>query len=53
MFWRKKDASVLATKLKKAQELLDVSKSISKNNAEILVMQAMLHTAWVAFDGAT
>jgi hypothetical protein len=48
-----KDESVLSAKLKKAQELLDASKYISKNNAEIVVMQAILHTAWIAFDGAT
>lgn len=27
--------------------------AISKNNTEILVLQAMLHTAWVAYDDAT
>lgn len=27
--------------------------AISKNNTEILVLQAMLHIAWVAYDDAT
>ena len=47
------DKEKLTAQLGKAQELLNVSKNISKNNPEILVMQALLHTAWVAYDGAT
>jgi hypothetical protein len=48
-----KDKEKLTAQLGKAQDLLDVSKTISKNNPEILVMEAMLNTAWVAYDGAT
>lgn len=48
-----KDKEKLTAQLKKAQDLLNDATAISKNNPEILVMQAMLHTAWVAFDGAT
>mgnify|MGYP000553891282 CR=1 FL=1 len=48
-----KDAEVLTAKLTKAQDLINDASSISKNNPEIMVMQALLHTAWVAFDGAT
>jgi hypothetical protein len=48
-----KDKEKLTAQLGKAQDLLDVSKTISKNNSEILVMEAMLNTAWVAYDGAT
>ena len=48
-----KDKEKLTAQLGKAQELLNVSKSISENNPEILVMEAMLNTAWVAYDGAT
>jgi len=47
------DKEKLTAQLGKAQELLNVSKSISNNNPEILVMEAMLNTAWVAYDGAT
>jgi hypothetical protein len=48
-----KDKEKLTAQLAKAQDLLDVSKTISKNNPEILVMEALLNTAWVAYDGAT
>ncbi|WP_142783631.1 tetratricopeptide repeat protein [Changchengzhania lutea] len=47
------DEDLLAAKLKKAQNLINDATAISKNNPEILVLQALLHTAWVAFDGAT
>jgi len=42
----------LTRQLEKAQEYIDLAKAISPNNPEILVQQAMIHTAWVAFDGA-
>lgn len=48
-----KDEKKLSAQLKKAQDLINDATAISKNNPEILVLQAMLHTAWVAFDGAT
>ncbi len=48
-----KDKEKLSAQLGKAQEFLDMAKVIMPNNAEILVQQAMIHTAWVAFDGAT
>lgn len=48
-----KNKEKLTAQLDKAQDLLNEAKSISKNNPEILVMQALLHTAWVAYDGAT
>ena len=48
-----KDEKKLSQSLKKAQEFLDNAKGISPNNAEIIVLQAMIHTAWVAYDGAT
>ncbi|MDO7173953.1 hypothetical protein [Mariniflexile sp. AS56] len=43
----------LTAQLKKAQDFLNDATAISKNNPEILVLQALLHTAWVSFDGAT
>ncbi|MBU3822875.1 hypothetical protein KO566_12450 [Flavobacteriaceae bacterium XHP0103] len=43
----------LTMQLDKAQALLDEATSISKNNPEIMVLQAMLHMAWIAFDGVT
>ncbi len=47
------DEKKLTTQLKKAQDLINDATAFSKNNPEILVLQALLHTAWVAFDGAT
>ncbi len=48
-----KDEKKLSAQLKKAQDLINDATAISKNNPEILVLQALLHTAWVAYDGAT
>lgn len=47
------DKDKLTAKLKKGQDLLNDATAISKNNPEIMVLQAMLHTAWIASDGAT
>jgi hypothetical protein len=48
-----KNEEKLAALLKRAQDLINDATAISKNNPEILVLQALLHTAWIAFDGAT
>jgi len=48
-----KDKAQLTQQLGKAQAQLDHAKSISPNNPEIMVLQAMLYTVWVAYDGAT
>ena len=48
-----KDKDKLTAQLGKAQDLLNDATAISKDNPEIMVMQALLHTAWVAYDGAT
>jgi len=48
-----KDKSKLAQQLEKAQAQIDHATSISPNNPEIMVLQAMLYTTWVAYDGAT
>ena len=48
-----KDEEKLNAQLKKAQDLIHDATAISKNNPEILVLQALLYTAWVAYDGAT
>ncbi|PCJ96552.1 MAG: hypothetical protein COA50_07180 [Flavobacteriaceae bacterium] len=42
-----------AQQLAKAQEAIDIAKAISPDNVEIMVQQAMIHTAWVASDGAS
>lgn len=43
----------LTQSLEKAQEYIDIANRISPNNPEIMVRQATIHTAWIAFDGAT
>ncbi|MFV9550268.1 hypothetical protein [Algibacter sp. PT7-4] len=48
-----KDEEKLSAQLSKAQDLINDATAISKENPEIMVLQALLHTAWVAFDGAT
>ena len=48
-----KDKDKLDSQLKKAQNLINDATAISKNNPEILILQALLHTVWVAYDGAT
>lgn len=46
-----KDETILNAKLTKAQKLLDEATSISENNPEIIIIQALLNTAYIAFDG--
>ena len=46
-----KDVEKLTSQLKKAQDLVNDAKAISKDNAEILVLEAQLLTAWIVFDG--
>ena len=48
-----KDKSQLTLQLEKAQAQLDKATTISPNNPELMIMQAMLYTVWVAYDGAT
>lgn len=47
------DKDKLAALLERAQDLVNDATAISKNNPEILVLQAHLHTAWIASDGMT
>ena len=46
-----KDEASLTAKLTKAQEFLDVAKSTSPNNPEIMITQAFLNLGYIAFDG--
>ncbi len=48
-----KDEKAISAQLGKAQEFLELASGISPDNAEILVAKALMHTAWIAFDGAT
>ena len=46
-----KDETVLQAKLTKAQGFLDIAKSNSENNPEIIITQALLNLGYIAFDG--
>ncbi|PWL38445.1 hypothetical protein DKG77_09270 [Flagellimonas aquimarina] len=48
-----KDLDKLSKQLEKAKEFLDLARAISPENPEILIQEAMINTAWIAFDGAT
>jgi hypothetical protein len=48
-----KDKEQINLLLAKAQNALDVELIKTPNNPELLVMQAMIHTAWIAFDPMT
>ena len=48
-----KDAAQIDLLLTKAQNALDVELIKNPNNAELLVVQAMIHTAWIVFDPMT
>ena len=49
-FGMKNEAKLIA-KLNKAQEFLDIAKSNSENNPEIIITQALLNLVYIAFDG--
>ena len=46
-----KDESALTAKLNRAQVLLDSAKSLSENNPDILLAQALLNLVYISFDG--
>ena len=46
-----KEEATLIAKLNKAQIFLDTANSLSPDNPEILIRQALLHVAYMAFDG--
>ena len=48
-----KDLEKLSEQLEKAKEFSDLAKAISPDNPELLVQEALINTAWIAFDGAT
>jgi len=48
-----KDEQKLRQQLERAKEFVDIAKKLSPNNPELLVQEAMINTAWMAFDGAT
>ncbi|WP_452229330.1 MULTISPECIES: tetratricopeptide repeat protein [unclassified Lacinutrix] len=52
-FRKMQDADALKVQLDQAQCFLNDATAISKDNPEIMVMQAILYTVYVASDGAT
>ena len=46
-----KDKTKLTAQLEKAQDFINDATAISKNNPDLLVLQAQLYTAWIVFDG--
>jgi hypothetical protein len=51
--FRTTDKETVNALLTKAQSALDIEMAKTSTNAELLVMQAMIHTAWIAFDPMT
>ena len=47
------DKEKLTQQLEKAQELIDLAKAISPDNPEIIVQQALIYTACLAYEGET
>lgn len=45
-----KDGNEIEPRLKKAQDFLNEAKTFSNNNAEVLIMEAMLNTAYVVYN---
>ena len=48
-----KDVAKMTQQLEKSKEFIDIAKNISPDNAELLILEAMTNTAWIAYDGAT
>ena len=51
--FNEKDKEKLQFKLDKAKTYLEIAHQISPNNPEIMVLEAMMNTAWIAYDGQT
>ncbi len=51
--FNQKDKEQVTLLLTKAQDFLNEATTLSPENAEILIQQAFINTAWIAFDGAT
>ena len=47
------DKTKMKTLLDAAQKAQDEINSLAPDNAEVLVMQAMIHTAWIVYDPMT
>ncbi|RTL14242.1 MAG: hypothetical protein EKK56_01700 [Flavobacteriaceae bacterium] len=48
-----KDKTKMESLLKAAQKAQDVCNELAQDNPEVLVLQAMIHTAWIVYDPMT
>ena len=48
-----KDKTKMESLLKSAQKAQDVCNELAQDNPEVLVLQAMIHTAWIVYDPMT
>ncbi|OAB78868.1 tetratricopeptide repeat protein [Cochleicola gelatinilyticus] len=46
-----KDATKFSAQLEKARDFINDATAISKDNPEILILDALWYTAWIAYDG--
>ncbi len=46
-----KDKDKITSQLKKGQDFINDATAISKDNPQIILLQAQLYTAWIVFDG--
>lgn len=51
--FKEKDKTTLKAQMERAMNYLNDAKAISKNEIELLLLDALWHTVWVAQDGAT
>ena len=51
--FREKDEAKLKAQMDKAQQFLNDAKMINKEEVELLILNALWHTVWVAHDGTT
>ena len=49
--YNEKDKEKMVAQMNKARDFLNDAKALTENNAEILVLEAQLLTAWVVYDG--
>lgn len=49
--FNEKDKEKMVAQMNKARDFLNDAKALTENNAEILVLEAQLLTAWVVYDG--
>ncbi len=48
-----KDETTLKSKMGKAQQYLNDAKAIAKDEVELILLDCLWHTVWVAYDGST